>query len=519
MGNFKKFLALTLVLTLSMTLLIGCSKKKEESTATTAPEVTDDAAATAAPDGEATYTKVDELYVYNSKGENADAFAEMAKAYETETGIKVKAFSIGSGQDHMETLRAEMNSKSKPDVFTIQTLSELQEWEESGTALDFNDATVEAFKTLASDVPQGLRLTSDGTNNYGIPYNVEGYGFIVDTQMISDLFGADNKDAVLAAIKTCTYDEWAAAVAVLDAYIKDGTAAPVTFSGTAFDLAATKTGVAANLTGVFAVAGSEKWTYGDHMINVAINAVFSNASEAKAASEEQIDSLKSAFTKYAQALDLKTSYVAGADGALVRGSEMINSTTNGYDGAVQNFADSKAIFMKQGNWVYANIQKVNAEVADRLTFLPVKMPITADDIKVAGLTPEAFNSTIPVFVPMYYGVNAKVDADHQKAAQEFLVWLNTSETGKKYITEDFAFIPYNADPATTKVSSCLGTSILEYLQAGPTLSNPYAGAPSNWSGDIVGLEIMEKYLTKAEWTDADYAAIADYAVSKWKEMK
>ena len=30
------------------------------------------------------------------------------------------------------------------------------------------------------------------------------------------------------------------------------------------------------------------------------------------------------------------------------------------------------------------------------------------------------------------------------------------------------------------------------------LSNPYGGAPVNWSTDIVGGEVMEKYLTKKE---------------------
>lgn len=517
MGKFKKLLALSLVLTMSIALLAACGDKDKEETKTTTEGTTTEGT-TDEKTEDTGFTQVDELYVYNSKGENAEAFQKMAEAYTAETGIKVKAFSIGSGQDHMETLRAEMNSKNKPAVFTIQTLSELQEWEEGGFALDINNATVPAFKELADAVPQGLRLTSDGANSYGIPYNVEGYGYIVDTQMISDLFGADNKDAVLAAIITATYEEWENTVVALDDYIKNGKASKVTLSGTEFELAASKTGLAANLTGVFAVAGSEKWTYGDHFINVVINAVFRNASEAKGATDEQVEGLRGAFTKYAQALELKTSHVAGQDGALARGAEMINSTTNGYDAAVQNLADSKAIFMKQGNWAFTNIQKVNPEVADRLTFLPVKMPVTADDIKVDGLTVEQMNSTIPVFVPMYYAVNTKVDEDHQKAAQEFLVWLNTSEVGKKYVTEDFAFIPYNADPATTTVKDCLGTSILEYLKAGNTLSNPYAGAPSNWSGDVVGLEVMEKYLTKADWSQADYDAIADYAVKQWQEM-
>ena len=130
----------------------------------------------------------------------------------------------------------------------------------------------------------------------------------------------------------------------------------------------------------------------------------------KAATDEEVDSLKGAFVKYAQALDLKTSNAAGDKGALKRGNEMINATTNGYDASVQKLADGKAIFLKQGNWVYTNVEKVNKEVAQRLTFLPVKLPVTADDIKVEGLTPEKMNSSIPVFVPMYYAVNAKAIA-------------------------------------------------------------------------------------------------------------
>lgn len=54
---------------------------------------------------------VKELYIYNSKGENAEQFTAMCKAYEQATGIKVRSFSIGSGQDHMETLRAEMRAR------------------------------------------------------------------------------------------------------------------------------------------------------------------------------------------------------------------------------------------------------------------------------------------------------------------------------------------------------------------------------------------------------------------------
>ena len=47
-----------------------------------------------------------DIYVYNSKCENAAQFDAMCKAYTAQTGVRIKAFSIGSGQDHAETLLA-----------------------------------------------------------------------------------------------------------------------------------------------------------------------------------------------------------------------------------------------------------------------------------------------------------------------------------------------------------------------------------------------------------------------------
>lgn len=174
--------------------------------------------------------------------------------------------------------------------------------------------------------------------------------------------------------------------------------------------------------------------------------------------------------------------------------------------------------MKNGNWVAPQVSALDEEKASRLTFVPVKIPLTQEDIVAGDWTVEEFNSTIPVFVPMYYAINANKDTQTIAAAENFLIWLNTTEEGKRYVTEDFQFIPYNADPATTTLSNSLGQSILNFMKAGKTLSAPYNGAPASWGGDTVGLEIMEKYLTKETWTEEDYGSIADYAISKWKEM-
>ncbi|MDR1388470.1 MAG: extracellular solute-binding protein [Treponema sp.] len=461
-----------------------------------------------------------DLYVYNSKGENAQKFEAMCKAYTDQTGIRIKAFSIGSGQDHMETLRAEMNAKNKPVIFSIQGLKELVEWKEGGFVQDLSMVKDEAFASLVSGIAPSLRLGVGGSTNYGIPYNVEGYGYIADRDMLGALFGAENVDKLVAGITTASYDEWERLIRAIDAWIRSPRAARVTLSGASYAFLPAKEGPAANLTGVFAVMGAEKWTYGDHFINVALNAVFSSANDAFTADDNKIRSGRPAFVDYARALDLKTRYLAGKDGPAVRSQDFVSSANFGYEQTVNIFAEGKAVFFKQGNWAYGNIADANAGMAERLVFLPVKMPLApADIVRGDGMTVERLNSSIPVFVPNYYAVNALSSEKEKQMAYDFLVWLNTSDSGKKFIVEEFAFIPYNADPAVTTVPNSLGNSIISYLKDGRILGAPYHGAPASWSGDVVGLYLMENYLTKAVWTDADYQAIADYAVDQWIKLK
>ncbi len=460
-----------------------------------------------------------DLYIFNGKGESAQALKDAAEKFSEETGKKVKTFSLGSGTSSIDTLRAEMNSKNMPTIFSIVNIQELKEWEEGGYVLDFNTVTDEKFKALADEIPENMRLTSDGTNSFGVPYNVEGYGYIVDTRMIDALFGEDSAEDFLEDAKEASYEEFQNLVVAVDAYIKNGTPSSVVLDGETYTLRSEKTELSSNLTGVFAVAGAEKWTYGDHMVNVALNAVFDNPAVAAAATDAQIASLKGPLIAYAKALDFKTSYAAGRGGALTRGADFINTTTANYDSAVQIFAESKALFIKQGNWAYTNIEKINADIVKTLDFIPVKLPVTDADVTSSVGTAEQLNRSISVYVPNYYAINAKATDEQKQTAMDFLVWLNTSESGQKFVTEDMAFVPYNADHQNITTDNSLSNSIIRYMKSGDVISNPYGGAPVNWSGDTLGLEIMEKYLTKENWTEEDYEAIADYGISKWNEMK
>lgn len=458
-----------------------------------------------------------DFYIFNTKGENADAMQAAVDAYEEETGLTVKLFSLGSGTDSSEILRTELASKNAPTIFCCMNPVGLVEFTEGGYAMDLADATNANFQKLVADIPENLKL-SDANGSYGIPFNIEGYGYIVDKKMLAAIYGEDNVDAWIDAYKTATYDEFKAMVEATTAYIKDGTTASVTLSGQSFEMVA-KDGLANGLEGVFSMAGSQTWTYGDHLINVFIDAAFKDAGAASEATADQLDKAEKIFEAYAEVIDLKSS-----NAVIARGADAINDTTGGYDASVQNFADGKSLFLKQGNWAYGNICDLhtagtgNDEIADTITFLPIKTPLT-DDMIQSGLKADYMNQSISVFVPNYYVLNKKCDADQLDKAEEFLYWLNTSEKGQDFVINEMAFVPYNADPATTSAGYSLGDSLIEYVAAGNTITNAYAGCPSQWTGDVVGKYIMENYLTAADWDANAYSDIANYVVSTWKEKK
>lgn len=454
-----------------------------------------------------------DLYIFSSKGEISQPFKELCDIYEKEKGIKIRLQQIGSGTNHLEPLRIQMSSSEKPSIFSIQGLRELIEWQYSKTALDFNDSTLESFKNLANEIPSNFRLTSDGKNNYGIPYSIEGYGYIADKQMLCDIFGESNLKDIMKDLKLSSYGEFENFVESLDFYIKTGNIRSFELNGRTYIPQKDKVGLAKNLEAVFSVAGAERWTYCDHMVNIALGAVFKSPFELLNADNTKADSMRGALKKYAKSLDLKTSHAM-----VKRGPEFINVTSGDYNRAIKDFSDGKTIFIKQGNWIGPNISKLNPDMLKRLVVFPVKMDMSNEDIKRDDMTVDKFNRSIPVYVPNFFAINAKVDIKEQELAEEFLVWLNTSEIAKEYIINKFGFIPYNA-PDDLVLDSSLNNSILEYKRSSDTLGAVYHGVGENWSKETLGLKIMEDYLTKTDWEENDYNDIACFAIEKFKELK
>lgn len=188
----------------------------------------------------------------------------------------------------------------------------------------------------------------------------------------------------------------------------------------------------------------EYWILGNHLMNVALAKqpdppAFIEAwkkGEATAAGNP-------VFEDWVNLLDLTVKY--GQD----------NPLTTDYNTQLSLFASGKTALLQQGNWVQVMLDEMNPDL--NIGFLP--MPIN-DDVKL--------NDSIFIGVPLYWVIHK--DSPRVKEATEFLNWLVSTEEGRKYIVQEFKFIPAFEDiPFEEADLGPLAGSIQEYVKNGKTL--------------------------------------------------
>lgn len=250
-------------------------------------------------------------------------------------------------------------------------------------------------------------MTKDG-KLYGQPMAIEGYGFIYN----KDLF---EKAGITELPKTITELE-AAAQKLQEAGITP-----------------------------FVNGYQETWILANHLLNIGFahqpdpNAFVKGLNEGN----EKIVG-NPVFDEWIKLFELTTKY----------GQK--NPLTTDYNTEITTFASGEAAMTQNGNWTQVQIDGINPDL--NIGLLPMPINDNAEQ-----------NDKLPVGVPNNWVVNK--NSKMKEEAKEFLNWLVTSETGKKYITEDFKFIPaFKSIKANTELLGDLGTDVMNYSQEGKALS-------------------------------------------------
>jgi raffinose/stachyose/melibiose transport system substrate-binding protein len=292
-------------------------------------------------------------------------------------------------------------------------------------------------------------MTDTDGKLYGMPVNLEGYGFVYN----KDLF---EKAGITEP--PATIDE-----------LKD----------------ASEKLKAAGITS-FSAGYGEWWVIGQHLLNIP----FAQQDDPVAFIEGLYDGSEKIvgnekFKEFKEVLDTELKYAND------------NPLTTDYNTQVTLFASGETAMLQQGNWTENMITEINPDI--NMGFLPIAL---SNDENSAD--------RLPVGVPNNWVLNK--NSEHLEEAKTFLEWMVTSETGKRYITEEFAFIPAfdNIEPAGL---GDLGQSILEYSKEEKTIPWTWFRWPDGANKEFAAA-IQEYAAGKI-----DYETLLERFQTSWDNLK
>ena len=340
-----------------------------------------------------TNSSVKEIRFLNFKPEIAEVYERISAEYEKQTGVRVIVETAASGA-YESTLTARMATSDAPTIFQINGPVGYASWSEY--CADLKDT--ELYKHLND---KSLAITVDD-GVYGIPYVVEGYGIIYNKKILDAYFALPEKSTQYNSA-----DE-----------IKNFSA----LKSVVEDMQKNKDKL--GIDGVFASTSlktGEDWRWQTHLMNIPVTFEF-NDKKADLTSDDykQIeftysDNFKNIFDLYIN-----------------------NSTTDkkqlgtiDVTASMAEFALGKCAMVQNGNWGASQILDVtgNKVAAEDIKFLPIYTGVEGEE-----------NLGICIGTENFICINAKSTEAEQKAAENFLYWLFSSDTGKKFVTDELRFI-------------------------------------------------------------------------------
>ncbi|MFD2386787.1 ABC transporter substrate-binding protein [Enterococcus rivorum] len=258
--------------------------------------------------------------VFNIKVETKDQLDDLAKKYEkSHEGVKINVTTVGGGQDANAALQTKFSSGDEPSIFLLGGLADMEKWSDS--LADLTDTK------LAKNAIEGtLAGASKDGKVYGLPMNIEGFGFLVNKELF--------KKAGVDIEKITSYTDFENAVKKLDSK-KDSL----------------------DMKAVFGFSAKEFWVvsqYSTHFISPEFNDDLQKVYDAKTIDFKYGD----VFKKYT---DLINQYN-------VQPILSLDYSTS----VEEDFANNQVAIVHQGNWIVPTLNSLDPEFTkDKLGILPL----------------------------------------------------------------------------------------------------------------------------------------------------
>lgn len=401
------------------------------------------------------------ISIVQYKVEIVDALNNAISMYEEENqNIDIVLETIGGGDDIGPILKSRLQSNTLPTIFNIGGPSDVSLYESH--LEDLSD------QNWINNIPDELLVNVSKDNKiYGLPYAIEGFGFIFNKDIFIDS-GVD--------INSLNSFE-----SISDAFEKVNTAINNGSLSEKYP----------NLECVVELPGAEAWVLGDHASNVALAPEFF-FDPFKAHSSSRPEWLFG--DSYKQIIDLQIKYSNHANNPS-------SSLAVTYADQVQSgLALERVACIQQGNWIYNDVKNIDEDVAEKLDILPLPTIGSRED-------------SIYTLVPMYWCVSKDASENEKAEAKKFLSWLYRSNDGKEIIVNEFGFIPpfddYDIFP-----NNQLAESIKKYEEAGKASSAVFKGYPDGWATNVIGSNIQGYLSGNSTWDEA-----LTNAADNWEKLR
>ena len=376
MKNFKKIVSLCLVLCVGTVMMAALSGCKDNSE-------------TQSGVGE----KKGQVRYLNFKPESAEVYSEIAKAYEKETGVKV-IVETAANNAYESTLASKMVTDEAPTLFQINGPKGYSAWKDYCADL----SNTELYKHLTD---KSLAVKANG-KVYGIPYVVEGYGIIYNKAITDKYFSLSNKATDVDSMED------------IDSFSE--------FKKVVEDMQKNKT--ALGIEGVFAstsLKSGEDWRWQTHLANLPLYYEFEK-------NKIDLTSDKTGEILFEYAENFRNVFDLYLDNSTVDRKSVGTKTVAD---SMAEFALGKCAMVQNGNWAYGQIADVKGNVvkSEDIKFMPIYSGVEGDE-----------NQGLCIGTENFYAINSQAKEEDRKAAEDFIYWLYSSETGKKFVTEELGFI-------------------------------------------------------------------------------
>lgn len=405
------------------------------------------------------------VYYLSFKPEQEEQWKEIAQKYTDETGVEVKVVTAASGK-YEQTLKSEITKSDAPTLFQINGPVGYQSWKDY--CADLTDT--ELNKHLLNE---DLSIKGDDGKVYGIPYVEEGYGIIYNQAIMDKYFALDGA-------KVKSMDE-------INSFAK--------LKEVAEDMQAKKDDL--GIKGVFAstsLTPGEDWRWQTHLANLPI---YYEYKDNDVKDEDQIEfkyseNFKNIFDLYINNSTCEPKLL---------GSKTVTDS-------MSEFALGQCAMVQNGNWGWGQISGVDGNTVkeDDVKFMPIYTGVDGEEEQ--GLCVGTEN---------YFCINKEASEADQKATEDFINWLFTSDEGKDYVTNELGFIaPFDTFSDEEVPQDPLAKEVIKYMKDENyyNVDWNFTTFPSQQFKDDFGAALLEYCNGNQTWDDVTKLVVDEWASEK-----